>query len=237
MQPTAMPAAPDTRLDKARFCRLWRRVAVLDLNDAHAHANAAHADDGGETIFAELDAYYREAHRFYHTGGHINDCLMRMDLAADSLGQSDAVELAVWFHDVIYQPGQADNEQRSADWFAAKAAPHLPRELVREVAGYIMDTTHREPPHEAGGQFVVDVDLSGLGMDEKPFWRDGENIRKEAADLSDAEFARRQGGFLRMLLARERIFSTPFFYDLCETCARENIQAALDYYQTLLAAD
>lgn len=207
-------------MDKERFSRLWSRCASAD----HGKAGA---------VFDELAAHYREPHRFYHTGVHINDCLVRMDLAEAELGRSDSVELAVWFHDVIYICGDADNEQRSAEWFAEKAAGAFPPEVVREVEGYIMSTTHREMPGDQGAKFVVDVDLSGLGMEARMFWRDGNNIRKEAAGLSDAEFARGQGGFLRMLLKRERIFLTPFFHDLYEARARRNIRVALAHYAEL----
>ena len=207
-------------LDKKRFCRLWNRCA----GDAQPH------DDYAVAIFAELSAFYGEPHRHYHTGGHINDCLSRMDLAATELGHSDDVELAIWFHDVIYAIGAADNERRSADWFADKASDVLAPELIRRVDDYIMSTTHREPPTDEEAMYVVDVDLSGLGMSPQSFWRDGDNIRKELAGQSDAEFITKQSGFLRCLLERERIYCTPFFYNLCEDAARRNIHAALERY-------
>ena len=209
-------------LDKDRFCRLWARCAGAD------HGSAGMVFAG--TVFDALAEYYREPHRYYHTGGHINDCLSRMDSAEAELGRSDGVELAIWFHDVIYQSGAADNEQLSAEWFAEKAAGVFPPELVRRVEGYIMSTIHREPPVDEEAKFVVDVDLSGLGMPRPMFQRDGDNIRREFAHLSDAEFSRGQGGFLQKLLDRDRIFLTSFFHDLCETRARRNISEVLDRY-------
>ncbi|MDD9884283.1 MAG: hypothetical protein OXU62_07105 [Gammaproteobacteria bacterium] len=187
--------------------------------------------DYGAALFARLDAYYREPHRHYHNGGHIDDCLARLDLAyaqADGgVDDADAVELALWFHDVIYQLGAPDNEQRSAEWFAAQAAGHLPADFIDRVAGYILDTTHRGAPAAPGAKWVVDADLSGIGMDGESFGRDGDKIRREFAHLSDAEFARGQAGFLRGLLARERIYYTDFFRDLCEARARRNIESVL----------
>lgn len=204
-------------MDKERFCRLWNRCAGAGQQRAAA-------------LFSALDAYYGEPHRHYHTGVHIEDCLSRMDLAAAQLVQPDSVELAVWFHDVIYQPGAADNERRSADWFAEQAAGLLAPDLIRRVENYIMSTTHCEPPADDGAQWVVDVDLSGLGMETDMFQRDGDNIRREFTHLSDAEFIRGQTRFLQSLLDRERIYYTPFFYDLCETRARRNIRNTLERY-------
>lgn len=204
-------------MDKERFCRLWNRCAGAGQRRAAA-------------LFSALDAYYGEPHRHYHTGVHIEDCLSRMDLAAAQLVQPDSVELAVWFHDVIYQPGAADNERRSADWFAEQAAGLLAPDLIRRVENYIMSTTHCQPPADDGAQWVVDVDLSGLGMETDMFQRDGDNIRREFTHLSDAEFIRGQTRFLQGLLDRERIYYTPFFYDLCETRARRNIRNTLERY-------
>lgn len=212
----------NTKLDKERFSRLWSRCAGA------GPAKSA-AESAGE-VFEALAAYYREPHRYYHTGGHINDCLSRIDLAAAELGRSDSVEMAIWFHDVIYVIGDPENERRSADWFAEKAIGLFPPEMIREVEGYIMSTVHREMPVDEGAKFVVDVDLSGLGMPPKLFKRDGANIRKEFAGLSDAEFARGQAGFLQKLLDRSSIYSTAFFYNLCEAAARRNINEVLKRY-------
>lgn len=204
----------------------------LDQNSGHdADRNPDRNADYGAALFARLDAYYREPHRHYHNGGHIDDCLARLDLAYaqvdGGVDDADAVELALWFHDVIYQLGAPDNEQRSAEWFAAQAAGHLPVDFIDRVAGYILDTTHREAPAAPGAKWVVDADLSGIGMDGESFGRDGDKIRREFAHLSDAEFARGQAGFLRGLLARERIYYTDFFRDLCEARARRNIESVL----------
>ncbi|MDD9810132.1 MAG: hypothetical protein OXU71_00205 [Gammaproteobacteria bacterium] len=204
----------------------------LDQNPGRdADRNPGRNAEYGAALFARLDAYYREPHRHYHNGGHIDDCLARLDLAYaqvdGGVDDADAVELALWFHDVIYQLGAPDNEQRSAEWFAAQAAGHLPADFIDRVAGYILDTTHREAPAAPGAKWVVDADLSGIGMDGESFGRDGDKIRREFAHLSDAEFARGQAGFLRDLLARERIYYTDFFRDLCEARARRNIQSVL----------
>lgn len=56
-----------------------------------------------------------ESHRHYHNCLHIAGCPHEFDqvrkLAADAL----AVELAIWFHDAVYDPLAADNEECSAE--------------------------------------------------------------------------------------------------------------------------
>ena len=70
----------------------------------------------------QLATHYSEHHRHYHTLDHIAACLGWLDhyrhLAEDPL----CLELALWAHDVIYDPRAADNEARSADWFAQQFA-------------------------------------------------------------------------------------------------------------------
>lgn len=206
-------------MNKDRFCQLWERCGGTS--------------DAAGAIFVQLAEHYQTPGRYYHTGEHIDHCLTQMDKAIPVLGQSDGVELAIWFHDVIYDPPASDNEQLSADWFAEKAAGVISPELIRQVVDDIMSTIHCDTPTAASAKFVVDVDLSGLGMPEKSFRYDGDNIRKESAHLEDAEFGRRQSAFLQKLLERERIYYTDFFHDLYEAPARENIQHAIGRYAKL----
>ncbi|MEA5468385.1 hypothetical protein VB714_05850 [Spirulina sp. 06S082] len=59
-----------------------------------------------------LDAY-REKHRYYHTLQHIEECLILYDRLPT---KSPTVEIALWFHDVIYNPQGPNNEMQSANY-------------------------------------------------------------------------------------------------------------------------
>ena len=100
-----------------------------------------------EEAFAELDRRYREAGRHYHTWSHVADCLRELRRARQEFGQADAqaLELAVWFHDAVYEPGRQDNEALSAELALQWASIlGLAPALGKRTAGLILATAHSQ---------------------------------------------------------------------------------------------
>ncbi|NIR31937.1 MAG: hypothetical protein GWN84_22045 [Gammaproteobacteria bacterium] len=179
-------------------------------------------------VYRDLAAHYAEPHRHYHTLDHIEQCLRQFDLAAERMEEPHAVEMALWFHDVIYQPAAKDNELRSAQLFAQQAGGAFEPHFTQRVFDLVLVTTHRAVPAVQDDGYMVDIDLSGFGMDWASFKADSEAIRKEFAHVPDEAFYPRQAGFLRALLERPRFYFTDFFRDRYERNARENIARCLD---------
>ena len=196
-------------MDRKRFEGLWSRCIGT----------------GAGAVFDEIDALYREPHRRYHTAAHVEHCLRQFDLAADRMDQSHAVEMALWFHDAIYDVPGKENELRSAELFAARADGRGSEQFRSEVHRLIMATTHLDPPPATLDEsFIVDIDLSSFGLPWEEFLRDSRAVRAELPHVSDAEFYPRQKKFLESLAARSEFCFTEFFRDRHETRARENIE-------------
>lgn len=138
----------------------------------------------------------------------------------------DAVELAIWFHDLIHIPGNADNEVRSAGLFR-QLAGEVAAERVDRVAAMILDTTHRGLPSDGDAGFMVDIDLASLGQPWSRFFEDSKAIRREQPDLPDPSYRHAQRAFLQHLLARPTIYATGFFRDRYEAVARANVTRLL----------
>ena len=153
-----------------------------------------------------------------------------MDLAVDEIADWDAVEMAVWFHDVIYEIDGSENEIKSADFFREQSDQMMTPEFRQEVCDMILTTMHNKNVPRGDACYVVDVDLSSLGMPWESFKKDSDDIRKERISLSDKEFLASQRPFLQALLDRPRIFFTDFYGNLYESHARANIQRQLDMY-------
>lgn len=199
------------RMDEARFKRLWHRRMDVD----------------GTPTFRALEALYCEAHRRYHVGAHIEHCLREFDLAvASGIPNADAVETALWFHDAIYETQGAplpDNEQQSAEFFLARAEGHGSEKFRSDVYRLIKITDHRQLPMAADEQYVVDIDLSSLGLPWPEFLRNSHDLRIEQCDVSDEEYYPPLAVFLQSLLHRPVLYHTSFFHSRYEHSARENL--------------
>lgn len=212
----ATSSQSDPGLDRERFRALWKRCA-----------KGSRAGDG-KAVFERLFDHYREAHRYYHTPDHIRHCLEQFDMARGEMLDPDAVELALWFHDVIYETPGNDNELRSAEWFMSVAGDDLRADLCQRVCAMIMVTVHPSEPSDGDEQIVVDIDLSSFALPWERMKRDSEAVRREMQHLSDREFYAGQIRFLDSLLNRAAFFGSAFFNRRSEAAARANVTRYLD---------
>src|SRR5437762_2672828 len=72
--------------------------------------------EAGEGVFADLVAAYTGPGRFYHNLDHLADVLATVGALGGQARDLAAVRFAAWFHDAVYDPRAADNEERSAAW-------------------------------------------------------------------------------------------------------------------------
>lgn len=208
--------SPRTR--RERFVALWLRCAP------RASAEQAHA------IHARLCAAYGETGRHYHALAHIEHCLCEFDAARAAMADADEIELALWYHDAVYQPGDSDNEGRSAALLAEHSAGQLADTQVARIGELILATTHANAPRDAQAAWVVDIDLSSFGLPWPAFLHDSHAVRAEMKSLADDDYQKSHGSFLRGLAARPRIYTSEHFHGRYEHQARDNIARLLDAY-------
>jgi predicted metal-dependent HD superfamily phosphohydrolase len=63
-------------------------------------------------LFDEVVARYREKHRHYHTLQHLDECLRHLDDVAPLAIHAPEIELALWFHDAVYDSHNFCNVKR-----------------------------------------------------------------------------------------------------------------------------
>ena len=202
------------RANAQRFGVLWERcVAVPPSLPARV-------------VYRDLAAHLDAADRAFHNMRHIEDCLLRFDEVASRLDDPDAVELALWFHDVVYVPGDPANERRSAELFVAHAAG-ASASLRRRVVALILATERRSAPRTSDARFVDDIDLAGFGGSWGAFARNSRRLRREFADVDDDAYHRGQWKFLSQLRRRRSFFRTAYFSDRYGAQAHANLDRLL----------
>ena len=187
-----------------------------------------HAPTLSPEVFDQLIEAYTLPDRFYHNLIHIEDCLFIFDQTQFLAVHPEEVELAIWFHDAIYEPRRNNNEQRSAEWAKRVIQQSgLPGEIAERVPQLILATRHNEEVTNTDAQLMVDVDLSILGRENSVFWRYEENIRKEYAWVPDDLFRQRRIEILSGFLNRPYLYYHQEYRARFEEQARVNLTQAI----------
>ena len=200
---------------KSRFFELWRRCL-----EERGRAEP-------EPVWNQLVDHYTQSGRHYHGVGHLLHCLELHDLALAEMDDPDAVEMALWFHDVVFEVPSRDNERRSAELFRRAAADRCGADFVEKVFRLILVTDHRVPPEGRDDELIVDIDLSGIALPWEFYLRDTEALRRESRAVPDERYYAAHRRFLNRLTQRRRIFLSDFFHQRCESDARRNIDRYL----------
>lgn len=179
------------------------------------------------TIYEKLKCRYTEPHRYYHNLRHIDACLEEYSEVQDILQDPFELWLAIWFHDVVYDPRGKDNEELSAQYAEATLQGTLERDTQSLVSQLILATKHDKLASSNSERFIVDIDLAILGKDRTIFTEYEMNIRREYEWVPEDMFRRGRANILKGFLARDSIYQTEHFYEKYEDSARDNIRHSI----------
>jgi predicted metal-dependent HD superfamily phosphohydrolase len=183
-----------------RFRGAWKHLASrLGLN---------------EVATAVVDHYlveqYTSAGRHYHGVGHVVHLLDEAGSQAALYRDGEAVGLAVFFHDAVYDPARDDNEAQSAAALRQLLAGAVADPTLARVEAMILATRRHEATGDQGIDAFLDADLSILAARWDDYARYADGVRREYAPLVGEEAFRkgRLDLFLRPTLGRGRVFLT-----------------------------
>ncbi|WP_129668838.1 metal-dependent phosphohydrolase [Phytoactinopolyspora endophytica] len=177
----------------------------------------------------DLLARWSQPHRHYHAVSHLRAVLDAIDMLAEVADEPDAVRLAAWFHDAVYDGRPGDDERASA----ALAAESLRRlgqtpELVDEVVRLVLLTIdHCPAPGDANGAVLCDADLSVLGAGAEDYRAYTDAVRRDYSHIADEEFRIGRAAVVERLLTKDPLFHTGTGRARWEAAARHNLNAEL----------
>lgn len=178
-----------------------------------------------------VEAAYSEPHRHYHTMAHLEQ--MFAEAARLGLPLPREVEWAIWFHDFVYDPRSAANEEDSAR-VARVALAEMGEEpaAIERVAQLILATKHgasAAAPHgglDSETALLISLDLAILAAPDAAYAVYVEQVRAEYAQVPEEMFRAGRAAFMRKFLESPAIFPHPAFAGY-EVRARVNIEREL----------
>ena len=196
-------------LSSERWTRLWR--------DARLRGDP-------RQVYEVLASFYSQPNRHYHNLQHVAECLSEFDSGRHLAHEPLSVELALWFHDAVYDTRAPDNEERSAELARERLSQSgASPALLDGVASLILATKTHEGTGHPDAPLLIDVDLSILGQTQARFLEYEAQIRMEYDWVPAAIFAEKRAEILQRFLARKRLYTTNLFFDKYETQARSNL--------------
>lgn len=220
-------------MEKACWDKLCQETAVCDEHRCG--------------IWNEIESHYGELQRHYHTMSHIQDLLKLFETHSDKIKDCSTVLMAIYFHDIIYDPTRADNEEKSAEYFQ-QMLPLLnqkncggsePSNSVAtfngtKIVDFILQTKAHAVDSSVGDgvdnmdlKLFLDFDMAVLGTaDIEDYLLYAKKIRREYIHVPLDVYCEKRGEFLKGMLQEHSpaIYSTPLFQASHEHHAHDNLR-------------
>lgn len=180
-----------------------------------------------QKIFNKLIAAYSEKQRAYHTLQHLYECLVLLDSIRSDLKDAYSVELALWFHDAIYDPQAKDNELKSAELFGRYMAQDLSVEIVEKIKRWIIATQKHTSTDELDLQFLLDIDLAILAASPERFEEYEQQIQQEYAWVDPDVYSIKRKEVLAHFYQAEPLYQTEYFQQNFEQRARRSLRKVI----------
>mmetsp|Transcript_876 Transcript_876/g.1974 ORF Transcript_876/g.1974 Transcript_876/m.1974 type:complete len:481 (-) Transcript_876:29-1471(-) len=211
------------------------RDAKLRLRWSDLCSKLGVSDSSKDKWWTTIEGRYSEPQRKYHTMEHLAELFEHMDKHADKLSDPNAVSLAIFFHDIIYEPkaGSPKNEEDSAiiwDQFGQECLPvgkplGLEKgELISKVCRWIVYTaTHKVPEDEDEDcRLFMDFDMAILGSPWERYEEYSKQIREEYIHVPLAIYCKARAKFLSSCTTATT-FTSSTFQSSHEQQAKDNM--------------
>lgn len=175
---------------------------------------------------ARLLKCYAEPQRAYHTLQHLEECLLILDeaKAAGLIAKPDLIEMALWFHDAVYDPQGHENEELSAQMAVEALGDHP---AAQEVARLIMLTKSHQRGEGADDAWIIDIDLGIFAQPMERVMEYERQIRAEYAWVPQAVYVEKRAEILTGFVKREHIYLTAWARERFESRARANLRVLI----------
>lgn len=233
----------DTSLET--FRQAWDRilpqlmvVAVQVAQDTSTTTTAVGA--AAEGWIQRLWTLHVEPTRHYHTAVHVQEMLEYFELLRrldesksfqqqQPITQQDAVVtvMSIYFHDAIYNPQSATNEEDSEQLWQefAKEMQITNKELIQEVSTFILATKQHKVSNENSPSLALflDLDLAVLAKEPSAYLSYAALIRREYHFVPVETYCSKRAEILQDMANQTKLYGSAVFAPW-EDRARNNLR-------------
>ena len=186
-------------------------------------------------LWQDIAARYNEPQRAYHTLDHIQQLFVQFEQIRHALHEPHIIALALFFHDVIYDPKRSDNELKSAEYAVEVLKDYLSAEQCQYIYALIMMTaTHQinksvDEDKISDAAYLLDMDLSILGGSWSEYQQYAQAVRQEYAHVTKLNYRVGRIAVLQKLLTHTTLYLTDYYHSRLEKQARDNIKREISF--------
>lgn len=181
-------------------------------------------------LWQDIAVRYNETQRAYHTLNHLKQLFGQFEQIKPCLHEPHLIALALYYHDVIYDPRRSDNELKSAEYAIEALRCSLSEDqcqpiytLIMMTATHQMDTlAHEDKISDAA--YLLDMDLSILGVPWSEYQVYAQAVRQEYVHVTKENYRVGRIAVLEKLLAHSSLYLTAYYHKRLEEQARKNIK-------------
>ncbi|WP_296193084.1 MULTISPECIES: hypothetical protein [unclassified Psychrobacter] len=183
-----------------------------------------------KTLWQDIAVRYNESQRAYHSLQHIWQLFAQFEQIKHHLNELHIIALALFYHDVIYDPTRSDNELKSGEYAVEALRPYLSAAQCQYIYELIMMTANHRLAECSNARknfdaaYLLDMDLSILGACWLEYEQYAQAVRQEYAHVSTIDYRVGRMAVLKGLLAHPTLYLTDYYSTRLETQARQNIK-------------
>jgi predicted metal-dependent HD superfamily phosphohydrolase len=145
---------------------------------------------------------WNESHRFYHDLNHLTDLISQIneDYGNGVINSNERKKLIITalFHDVVYEIGDDDNKERSADLFFKFCSEKHDIDIV-EIRQMILDTKNHRASTSLSEKFIsYDMNICQREINELIDWE--KNLRQEYSEIENGVYKKQRLFFLESVV-------------------------------------
>lgn len=184
------------------------------------------------SLWREVEAYYGDPLRHYHTLDHLENLLFEITAVKEKIKNWEALLFTLYYHDIIYDASKQNNEDESAH-FAVKRMKEIAvsEAIILTCTEQILATKSHLISTDQDTNYFTDADLSILGQPWEKYAKYYTNIRLEYQIYPDVQYHSGRKKALTHFLSMDRIFKTDYFYNRFEVRAKENLKREMELLQ------